>query len=167
VNVSGTARLNAPREQVFRAICDPRVLMEIIPGCDAIEQVSPTEYRGVITLRLPGVVGAYRTDVRLVDAVAPERSGMEGRLEGSMGSIAGRADFVLGDAPGSASGTVIDYTGSGVIQGPLARLDSRFAERLAESLISQGLRALNLRLAREATQSPSPGGLRPTTEVSE
>jgi len=121
----------------------------------------------VITLRLPGVVGAYRTDVRLVDVVAPERSGMEGRLEGSMGSIAGRADFVLGDAPGSASGTVIDYTGSGVIQGPLARLDSRFAERLAESLISQGLRALNLRLAREAAQSPSPGGLRPTTEVSE
>ena len=46
MNVSGTARLDAPREQVFRAICDPRVLMEIIPGCDAIQQVSSADAPG-------------------------------------------------------------------------------------------------------------------------
>jgi hypothetical protein len=43
----------------------------------------------------------------------------------------------------------MDYEGSAVIDGPLARLDSRFAERLAESLIGQGLRALDQRLAME------------------
>ena len=164
MKLRGTFRLEAPREDVFRAICDPRVLMEILPGCDVIEQVSATEYQGRITLRLPGVVGSYQTNVRLVDSEAPERSGMEGRIEGAMGSIRGRADFVLDDAAGA---TVLAYQGSGVIQGPLARLDSRFAERLAESLISQGLRALSLRLAREASHGASPGGLRPTTEVSE
>jgi hypothetical protein len=164
VNVHGTFRLGAPRDAVFDAICDPGTLMEILPGCDAVEQVSPTEYRGRITLRLPGVVGSYRTSVRLVDARAPERSGLEGCVEGAMGSIRGRAEFVLTESP---DGTVLAYEGTGVIQGPLARLDSRFAERLAESLIAQGLRALDLRLAREATHGSSPGGLRPTTEVSE
>lgn len=163
MNVSGTCRLDAPREDVFRAICDPRILMEILPGCDEIEQVSATEYRGRITLRLPGVVGSYRTNVRLVDAEAPVRSGLEGRLEGAMGSITGRADFTLDEARGS---TVLAYHGHGVVQGPLAGLDSRFAERLAESMISQGLRALDLRLARDASHAAGPGGPRPTTEGS-
>ena len=46
----------------------------------------------------------------------------------------------------------MDYRGTGVIGGPLARLDSRFAERLAESLIAQGLRALDARLATEGSE---------------
>jgi carbon monoxide dehydrogenase subunit G len=66
-----------------------------------------------------------------------------------MGAIAGRADFTLAEADG---GTAMDYSGSGTIDGPLARLDSRFAERLAESLIAQGLRALDLRLATEGSE---------------
>jgi len=164
VNVSGTHHLAAPRAAVFQAICDPGVLMEILPGCDAIERVSSTEYEGRMTLRLPGVVGSYRTSVRLVDAIEPERSGLEGRLDGSMGSISGRADFVLGEV---ADGTLLEYNGSGVIQGPLAALDSRFAERFAESLIAQGLRALDHRLARDGTRDAARGGPRSATEVPE
>ncbi len=105
------------------------------------------EYEGRITLRLPGAVGTYRTRVRLVDTQPPERSGLDGRVEGAMGSIDGRADFVLREAD---PGTTMEYRGTARIDGPLARLDSRFAERLAQSLITQGLRALDARLATEA-----------------
>jgi carbon monoxide dehydrogenase subunit G len=94
-------------------------------------------------------VGRYRTRVRLVDVIAPDRSGLQGRVDGPMGSIDGTADFVLRDADG---GTDMDYRGTGRIDGPLARLDSRFAERLAESLIDQGLRALDARLATEGPE---------------
>jgi len=146
MNVSGSHLFAAPREAVFRAICDPAVLMAVIPGCESVEQVGPTEYVGRIVLRLPGAVGRYRTTVRLVDVEAPERSGLEGTVDGAMGSIRGRADFVLRDAGGH---TAIEYRGSGTIDGPLARLDSRFAERLAESLIAQGLRSLDSRLDTE------------------
>lgn len=149
MNLHGTHRFRAPRERVFAAIRDPGTLMAVIPGCEAVAQVDPETYEGRITLRLPGAVGSYRTTVRLVDVVPPERSGLEGRVEGAMGSIAGRADFTLADADG---GTAMDYRGSGTIDGPLARLDSRFAERLAESLIAQGLRALDLRLATEGSE---------------
>jgi uncharacterized protein len=149
LNVSGAFRFAAPRERVFRAICDPAVLLAVIPGCESVEQVGPAEYEGRILLRLPGAVGRYRTTVRLVDVEAPERAGMEGTVDGAMGSIRGRADFRLRDDDGHAA---MDYQGSGVIDGPLARLDSRFAERLAESLIAQGLRSLDSRLATEGPQ---------------
>ena len=146
MNIAGSHRFEAPREAVFAAVCDPAVLLAVIPGCESVERVAPGEYESRITLRLPGAVGTYRTHVRLVDTRPPERSGLDGRIEGAMGSIRGRADFVLRE---DGPGTAMEYQGHARIDGPLARLDSRFAERLAQSLISQGLLALGARLARE------------------
>lgn len=146
MKVDGRHDFAAAPAAVFAAICDAQVLMTVIPGCDTVREVRPGEYEGIVHLRLPGAAGRYRTTVRLVDVSAPDRAGLEGRVEGAMGSIVGRADFVLRPRDG---GTHMDYTGGGVIQGPLARLDSRFAERLAESLIEQGLSALDARLTTE------------------
>ncbi|MEO5964522.1 MAG: SRPBCC domain-containing protein, partial [Candidatus Limnocylindrales bacterium] len=124
MNVSGSHRFAAPPASVFAAICDPATLMAVIPGCEAVQQTGPAAYEGRIALRLPGAVGSYRTSVRLVDVVAPHRAGMEGDVVGAMGSIRGRADFVLRDA---GDATELTWRGDAVIQGPLARLDSRFA----------------------------------------
>jgi len=143
VNIRGSHTLGARREDVFAAICNPDALLGVIPGCREIEQVGDAEYRGRIALRLPGVVGTYRTVVRLVDSDPPARGDLEGELEGSLGSIRGRATFRLTDA---GEGTRIDYEGEAVIGGPLARFDSRFVEGLAGSLIDQGLRNMDSRL---------------------
>lgn len=147
MEIHGRHSLAAPRTDVFAQICDPQALMAVIPGCESVVEVRPGEYEGRIVLRLPGMTGRFTTTVRLVDTIAPERSGLEGRVEGPMGSISGRADFTLRE---TNAGTEIEYNGTGAITGPLARLDSRFAERLAESLIGQGLRALEARLAGKA-----------------
>ena len=143
MNVSGRATLDAPRAAVFAAICDPRALLEIIPGCQEIHQVSSDEYRGRIAIRLPAIVGSYDTVVRLVETDAPAHGAFEGRVEGMVGSIDGRASFSLGEEGGR---TVIEYEGHGVVSGPLARLDSRFIEGLATSLIDEGLARLGRRL---------------------
>ncbi len=163
MKVKGSSLLDAPPDAVFRAVCDPGTLMAVIPGCEAIDEVAPGEYHGRIRLRLPGMVGAYRTTVTLVDAVPPSRAGMEGRLEGSLGSISGRADLELTPR---GSGTLLEYRGTAVIDGPLARLDSRFAESLAETLLAQGLRSLNQRLVLTPSAGGH-GGERPSREVPE
>lgn len=147
MKVHGRHSFAASRDAVFAQICDPQALMAVIPGCESVVEVTPGEYVGRIALRLPGITGSVRTTVRLVDVMPPQGSGLEGGVEGPMGSIAGRADFVLRE---TNAGTEIEYNGSGAITGPLARLDSRFAERLAELLIEQGLRALEARLAGKA-----------------
>ncbi|HYM83834.1 MAG TPA: hypothetical protein VEY67_06760, partial [Candidatus Dormibacteraeota bacterium] len=59
--------------------------------------------------------------------------------------------------------------GTAVIQGPLARLDSRFVEQLASSLVRQGLGALDRHLApamARATAARAPL-TRSSTEVAE
>jgi carbon monoxide dehydrogenase subunit G len=146
MHVHGTHRFEAPREAVFAAIRDPRTLIAVIPGCEDVQLIADDRYQGRIMLRLPGATGRYTTDVQLVDLREPEHAGLRGTVEGTMGSIKGDAQFDLATA---GEGTVLKYDGTAVIQGPLARLDSRFAEKLAESLISQGLKALDARLVAE------------------
>lgn len=151
MRVSGRSTLEAPRADVFAAICDPGALLEIIPGCQEIHRVSADEYRGRIVIRLPAMVGAYDTAVRLVETDPPAYGAFEGRVVGRVGGIDGRASFRL-ERDGDR--TVVEYEGTGVVSGPLARLDSRFIESLAGSLVDEGLARLGRRL-RAAPAAPA------------
>jgi carbon monoxide dehydrogenase subunit G len=162
MNVRGSHALDAPRAVVFDAICDPAALLGIIPGCREIEQTGDAEYRGQISLRVPGVVGTYRTVVRLVDADAPCYGQLEGELDGTLGTIKGRAIFRLAE---SGARTTITYEGQAVIGGPLARLDARFVEGLAGSLIKQGFRNLNSRLRADPSAGVASDDRQPTREI--
>ena len=143
MNIRGSRTLVAPRAAVFDAICDPQTLLAVIPGCRAIERTGDTEYRGEIVLRLPGIVGTYRTLVRLVEADPPSHGRLEGEVVGSLGAVRGDASFRLTESDG---GTTVEFDGRATTSGPLARLDSRFVEGLAGTLIGQALGNLESRL---------------------
>jgi carbon monoxide dehydrogenase subunit G len=148
VNVTGTRSLTARRDDVFAAICDPEALLEVIPGCQEIHQVGDTEYQGQLSIRLPAIVGSYATTVRLAATDPPAFGRLEGRVDGAAGSISGSATFRLTE---EGDKTVVEYEGHGTVNGPLARLDSRFVEGIARSLINEGLARLDRRL--QATTS--------------
>ena len=147
MKVRGSRTLESSRDAVFAAILDPEILLAVIPGCRAVERIDETEYHAAIALRLPGMVGAWQTVVRVVDTDPPRSGGIEGELTGALGSITGRATFRLSD---DGRGTTVDYEGTAVIGGPLARLDSRFVEGLAGSLVGQGLANIDARLRETA-----------------
>jgi uncharacterized protein len=155
VKVAGRATMDAPRADVFAAICDPGALLEIIPGCQEIEQVSPEEYHGRIAIRLPAMVGTWETIVRMTETDPPANAAFEGRVDGRVGGVQGRASFHLLEAGDGT--TDLEYEGTGVISGPLARLDSRFIEGLARSLIDEGLARLGRRLAARDAEVIDPG----------
>jgi len=162
MNIRGTQTVGAPRATVFAAICDPDVLLRVIPGCREITRTGETEYRGRIALRLPGVVGTYSTVVRLLDVEPPVAGWLEGEVEGALGTINGSATFRLSE---SEPGTTIEYDGRARIGGPLARLDSRFVEGIVGSLVAQGLRNLDASLQeRRAADTPNDDS-RPAPEV--
>jgi carbon monoxide dehydrogenase subunit G len=143
MNLHGHRVVDAPAADLYAAIMDPAILLDVIPGCRELERVSPTEYRGRIALRLPGFAGGYETVVRVVESDPPRRGVLAGEVGGGLGRITGEATFRL---TGTDAGTAVDYEGEATINGPLARLDARFVEGLAASLIGQGLDALEARL---------------------
>lgn len=150
MKISGSYTFDAPRQQVWALIHNPISLLEVVPGCQQIEQTSPTEYQGRIEMKLPAIVGAYQTRVKLIEFDEPEYCCFEGEVSGAPGSIKGTASFQLSENDGQTS---ITYKGQGLIDGPLARLNDRFTEGIAKSLINQGLAKLSRQLQQIDVQS--------------
>jgi carbon monoxide dehydrogenase subunit G len=157
MKIAGSNTLRAPRDRVWPIIFDPVQLMSLIPGCDQIEADGPDSYRGAITLRLPAVSGAYRTAIRILDRREPEFCRLDGEAAGPGGSVRGQAAFTLRDADG---GTLVEYEGNAIISGPLAGMNPRFVEGVAQQLIKQTLARLDSQavaaMAAEAPGAPVP-----------
>jgi uncharacterized protein len=157
MKIGGSYTLSAPRDRVWPLLFDAATLLDVIPGCDQIESEGPEVYRGTITLHLPAVSGVYRTAIKILDLREPEFCRLGGEAAGSGGSVKGQATFALREAGG---GTVVEYNGDAVISGPLAGMNPRFVEGVAQQLIKQGLGRLDARLAAamaaEAAVEPGP-----------
>jgi carbon monoxide dehydrogenase subunit G len=145
MKIAGQTTLAATAESLWPLIFDPRTLMQLLPGCEQIEQVAPDEYRGRLTLRIPAVAGSYETWVKVLQAEAPSFCRIEGEASGPGGRVRGQASFSLQP---EAEQTRIVYQGDALIGGPLAGMNPRFAEGVAQTLIRQGLARLP-ELARE------------------
>ena len=91
MNISGSYDLDAPAERIWPLILDPSELLQLIPGCEQIEQVSPGEYRGRLNLRIAAVGGTYQTYHRIVDQQLLSYSRLEGQVSGPGGIITGQA----------------------------------------------------------------------------
>lgn len=143
MKIIGTYTLKGPRERIWPLIYDPASLISLIPGCEKIEQVSPNQYRGQVQVRVPAVSGTYQTYIQIIELDEPRYCCFEGNINGPAGSIEGTASFEL---VGADQQTIIEYKGHAVITGPLAKLNPRFVEGLAQTLINQGLEKLNKQL---------------------
>jgi hypothetical protein len=140
VEIVGSHRLEAPIDEVWPRIFDPTSLVSLIPGCQQLEQVSPDEYRGRIQVGIAAVSGTYETYVRVVERDPPHRCRFEGEVSGATGSIKGEASFTLEEV--EERNSVIEYQAKGMITGALAKLNPRFVEGIAQTLIRLGLAKL-------------------------
>jgi len=96
-------------------------------------------------LRIPAIAGAYETWVKVLQCEAPSFCRIQGEASGPGGSVRGQASFTLQP---EGQQTRIAYQGDAQIGGPLAGMNPRFAEGVAQALIRQGLARLP-ELARE------------------
>jgi hypothetical protein len=140
MKITGVYTLRAPSECVWPIIFDPVQLMGLIPGCEQMEADGPDLYHGAITLRLPAITGTYRTSIAILEQREPEYCRMQGEAAGPGGGVKGQAAFTLSEADG---GTLVQYDGDALISGPLAGMNSRFVEGVAQQLIKQGLARLD------------------------
>ena len=154
MKVAGSYLLDGTRECLWPLIYDPASLIAFIPGCEQLEQVSPDEYRGRVHIRLPAIGGTYTTYVNLIERDEPNYCCFAGEVNGAAGSVSGIASFRL---KAMEARTLLEYEGQALISGPLARLDSRFVEGVAQTLIKQGLSKLNQQVQlKQATLPATP-----------
>src|SRR5690606_14453989 len=165
MEMTGQHRIAAPRDIVWQALNDPEILRRSIPGCERVEQTSPTEMTATVTAKLGPVKASFNGKVTLSNLNPPESYTISGEGSGgAAGFASGGADVRLtpdGDA------TLLAYEVKANVGGKIAQLGARLidgtARRMAEDFFTRFAGIVETELAPQAaavaTAAPPPEAL--------
>jgi uncharacterized protein len=130
VKVTGTASLNAPRDDVWRALNDPAVLVRTIPGCQQLEEVGPDSYRMTISAGVASIKGTYQGDVSLTDQLHPGSFMLRASGAGAPGTVRADVKVSLSEIDGV---TRLDYDADAVVGGMIGGVGQRVLSGVAKT----------------------------------
>jgi len=137
MDLTGEYRIAAPREAVWKALNDPEVLKQSIPGCDEIQKLSDTEMTAKVTARVGPVKAGFTGKVTLSDLDPPNGYKISGEGQGGVAGFAkGGADVRL-KPDETGSGTILTYNVNAAVGGKLAQIGSRLIEGAARQMADQ------------------------------
>jgi uncharacterized protein len=136
MKMNGSQIIDAPRAMVWKGLNDPQILQQCIPGCEAIETISPTELKATVVVKVGPVKASFAGEVKLSDLKPPESYRISGKGAGGIaGHASGGATVHLAEI--SNAQTQMDYAVDAQIGGKLAMLGSRLIDSTAQSLAGQ------------------------------
>jgi carbon monoxide dehydrogenase subunit G len=137
MDLTGEYRIPAPREAVWRALNDPDVLRQCIPGCESIEKLSDTEMQARVTARVGPVKATFNGKVTLSDLDPPNGYRISGEGQGGVAGFAkGGADVRL-KPDDSGAATLLTYAATASVGGKLAQIGSRLIEGTSKQMADQ------------------------------
>ena len=145
MEMKGSQLIAAEREAVWAALNDPAVLKACIPGCEELNQTSPTELNAVVVAKVGPVKAKFKGEVELSDLNPPESYTISGEGKGGIAGFAkGGANVRLATVEG---GTQLDYEVDAKVGGKLAQLGGRLIDATAKKLADQFFTNLNEHLS--------------------
>jgi uncharacterized protein len=124
IQVNGAERISASQERVWAALNDPAVLQACIPGCEEINQNSPTEMSAVVRLKMGPIKARFNGAITLEDIDAPTSYSIVGEGKGGVAGFAkGRAHVRL--TAESPDITLLNWEVMADVGGKIAQLGSR------------------------------------------
>ena len=135
MKMNGEFRVPTDRETVWRALNDPEVLKECLPGCQEIEKTSDTEMTATLALKVGPVKATFAGGVTLSDLDPPNGYTLSGQGQGgTAGFASGEAKVRLVEDGGE---TVVHYDVDAKVGGKLAQIGSRLIDSTAKKLAKQ------------------------------
>jgi len=136
MDMTGEVRLAAPRETVWRALNDPEILKQSIPGCEEIQKLSDTEMTARVSARVGPVSAKFSGKVLLSELDPPNGYTISGEGQGGVAGFAkGGATVTLTSEDPDV--TVLHYQVDAQIGGKLAQLGGRLIDSTARKLAGE------------------------------
>ncbi len=154
MKMNGEFRVPTDRETVWRALNDPEVLKECLPGCQEIEKTSDTEMTATLALKVGPVKATFAGGVTLSDLDPPNGYTLSGQGQGgTAGFASGEAKVRLVEEGGE---TVVHYDVDAKVGGKLAQIGSRLIDSTAKKLAKQFFDSLAEKLGGGDAAEPEP-----------
>ncbi|MEL6299924.1 MAG: carbon monoxide dehydrogenase subunit G [Pseudomonadota bacterium] len=135
MKLAGERLLNGGRDEVWAKLNDPEVLKRCIPGCESLEQTSPTDLKATVALKIGPMNARFNGDVTLKDLNPPESYRIEGSgTGGAVGRATGGANVLLAE---DGLGTKLTYDVDANVSGKIAQLGQRLIDSTAKSLANK------------------------------
>lgn len=152
MKVTGSATLNAPREDVWTALNDPAVLVRTIPGCRQLEQVGPDAYRASVEAGVASIKGVYAGKVTLTDQAEPSSFILHASGAGAPGTVNADVRVTLTEVDGGV--TRLDYDADAVVGGMLGGVGQRMITSVAKRTADEFFAAVDDVLAGRVEAAP-------------
>ena len=148
MTLEGSFKIPAPRQSVWKALMDPEVLKDCLPGCEELEPVGTDAYRARLKVGIAAIKGSYVGSVSIHDKVSPEKYRMVVEGKGAPGFLRGEASIELGE---EGTETLLSYRGSVQVGGMIAGVGQRLVQGAARMVVRNFFKALSKRLASATT----------------
>ena len=154
MEMTGEYRIPVDRAAVWKALNDPRILTEAIPGCEDLVRNPDGSMSGRFVATSGPGTPAFASTIALASVVEGQSLTITGEGDGgSAGSVKGVADVRLAD---DSAGTLLTYVLRTQLGGTLAQLGSRQIDATAKTMIEGVLGALAGRLGDLPTIASTP-----------
>ncbi len=129
MELNGQQRIAAPRQKVWDALNDARVLKACIPGCESLTQDGEHAFDAIVLAKVGPVRARFSGRVELTDIRPPESYRISGEGKGGVAGVAkGSADVTLVE---DGDGTILNYAVKADVGGKLAQIGSRLVQSTA------------------------------------
>ena len=131
MKLAGTYRLNVKKEIVWKALNNPEILKQCIPGCDSFNKEDENIFNATATNQIGPMNATFSGTVKLSNIKKNESYTLSGEGQSSVGFANGSADVKLLEFNGV---TTLDYAVNINVGGKIAQLGSRLIDGVAKKM---------------------------------
>jgi carbon monoxide dehydrogenase subunit G len=134
VIIEGTHNLSAQKALVWSLLHNPDIIRLALPGCEQFDQVSATEFAGLLIIPNGPFSGNYRGTIALKDIRTQESFNISLNGEGPEGTVWAEGHISISQ---QGEHTSLSYTGDLEVAGPAVAKSPRLLQTTARALIRQ------------------------------
>ncbi|MBV8537145.1 MAG: carbon monoxide dehydrogenase subunit G [Alphaproteobacteria bacterium] len=154
MDLTGEYRIPAPRDDVWRALNDPNILKQCIPGCESVEKLSDTEFTAKVVLKIGPMSAKFSGKGTLSNLDPPNGYTITGEGQGGVAGFGkGTADVKL---VSDGNATVMHYKAAAQVGGKMAQLGARLIDSTTKKLADEFFGKFAQVVSPAAASTPSP-----------
>ena len=131
MKLTGSYEIKLDKNSVWKALNDPEILRQSIPGCEEFIKNSDTKFTATATNKIGPFNASFTGDIELKDINAPRSYVIEGSGNSSVGFASGSAKVNLEDLNGV---TKLNYEVEANVGGKIAQVGSRLIDMTAKKM---------------------------------